>query len=120
MAKSSYFLLALKQAGRSQCRFRVGAVLVQGGRMLALASNVPRNSPSIDYVHASFHAEEVIVRRVGTAPRAVLYVARVNRAGSPMLARPCRRCQFALYAAGITRVHYTTSQGFGLIRIQPE
>ncbi|WP_422396788.1 hypothetical protein [Streptomyces klenkii] len=112
--------MALKQARRSQCRFRVGAVLVQGGRTLALASNVPRNSPSIDYKHASFHAEEVIVRRVGAAPRAVLYVARVDRAGSPMLARPCRRCQFALYAAGITRAHYTTSQGFGLVRIQPQ
>ncbi|MCC3768839.1 hypothetical protein K6I34_000843 [Streptomyces sp. UNOC14_S4] len=110
----------MKQARRSRCRFRVGAVLVQGGRTLVLASNVPRNSPSIDYRHASFHAEEVIVRRVRKAPRAVLYVARVDRAGSPMLARPCRRCQFALYAAGITRAHYTTPQGYDLIRIQPQ
>ncbi len=35
-------------------------------------------------------------------------MARVDRGGRPVLARPCPRCQLALARAGILRAHYTT------------
>ncbi len=99
--------LAIRQALRSGCGFRVGAVLVAGNRVLAASPNLRRNNPVVDFRHATFHAEEATLRRAHRTIGTVVYIARVNRTGIPMLARPCPRCQQALAAAGITRAHYT-------------
>ncbi|WP_435279992.1 hypothetical protein [Streptomyces sp. 1222.5] len=99
--------LAIRQAMHSRCRFRMAAVLVAGSRVLAWSTNLRRNSPVIDFRHATFHAEEAVLRRTRHTARAEIYVARVNRAGVPLLARPCPRCQKALTAAGVIRAHYT-------------
>ncbi|MGW7201534.1 hypothetical protein [Streptomyces chryseus] len=99
--------LAIRQARRSDCRHKVGAVLVAGNRVLAASPNLPRNSPVIDFRNASFHAEEAVLRRARNAAGATAYVARVNSSGIPLLSRPCRRCQDALKAAGILRVYFT-------------
>ncbi|MEU6708114.1 hypothetical protein [Streptomyces wuyuanensis] len=109
--------LAIKQAGRSLCRYRVGAVLAKGGRVLARSSNRYRNHPGIDFRHATFHAEEMLLRRTRIPHGATVYVARVNNAGGPMLARPCSRCQRALADGGASRVLYTTSTGPRLMRL---
>ncbi|MET7391147.1 hypothetical protein ACFYPT_38930 [Streptomyces sp. NPDC005529] len=101
--------LAVRQALRSTCRYRVGAVLVAGNRVLAAGPNLRRNNPVVDLRHATFHAEEAVLRRVRVVtPGTEIFVARVNRAGLPLMARPCPRCQEALAAAGVTRAHYTT------------
>lgn len=99
--------LALKQALRSQCRHRVGAVLTVGNRVLAASPNRRRNNPVVTFTHATFHAEEAVLRRARRTAGATLYVARVDAAGLPRLARPCPRCQLALIAAGVSRVRYT-------------
>lgn len=112
-----YLKLALKQAALSQCRYRVGAVLVKGNRVLAHTSNRYRNAPGIDYAHATFHAEEALLRRTRAPHGAIIYVARINRAGAPALARPCTRCQEALASHGVTLARYTTSTGPGLLRL---
>ncbi|MEU6285068.1 hypothetical protein [Streptomyces sp. NPDC047028] len=100
--------LAIRQAMRSRCRYRMAAVLVAGNRVLAWSPNLRRNNPMIDFRHATFHAEEAVLRRARHTAGAVIYIARVNLAGSPLLARPCPRCQQALAIAGVTRAHYTT------------
>ncbi|MEU8952553.1 hypothetical protein [Streptomyces sp. NPDC048489] len=100
--------LAVRQALRSRCRYRVGALIVAGNRVLAWSPNIPRNSPTVDYSHATFHAEEAVLRRVQNASGAVAYIARVNRSGETLLARPCPRCQQALAAAGVAKARYTT------------
>lgn len=114
---SRYLTLALKQASRSRCRHRVGAVLVKGGRILARSCNSRRNSPRIDFRHATFHAEEALVRRLRQAQGAVVYVARIDRSGAPQLARPCARCQRALATRGIVMACYTTATGQESLRI---
>ncbi|MFC5200995.1 hypothetical protein [Streptomyces kaempferi] len=102
--------LAVRQALRSTCRYRVGAVLAVGNRILAAGPNLRRNNPMIDLRHATFHAEEVVLRKVRTmTPGAEIFVARVNREGLPMMAQPCPRCQEALARAGIRRAHYTVT-----------
>ncbi|MFC5150019.1 hypothetical protein [Streptomyces aureoversilis] len=113
----SYIHLAIKQAVKSRCRYRFGAVIVKGGRPLAASSNIARNDPRIDYRHASVHAEEAAVRRVTVTRRAIIYVARVNIRGDLMIARPCARCQKVLALAGITWAHFTTSNGLETMRI---
>ncbi|WP_082526241.1 hypothetical protein [Kitasatospora sp. MBT63] len=99
--------LALRQALRSRCRYRVGAVLGAGNRVLAASPNLRRNNPVVDFRHATFHAEEAVLRRSRPLPGSVLYIARVSRAEIPAIARPCPRCQRNLAAAGITRAYYT-------------
>ncbi|MFJ8589654.1 hypothetical protein ACIRD2_34305 [Streptomyces sp. NPDC093595] len=103
--------LAVRQALRSQCKFKLGAVLVAGRRVLAGGPNRKRNSPLVDYRHATFHAEEVVLRRVHNAAGTVMYVARINAQGASMMARPCNRCQRELEAAKVTRVYFTTGAG---------
>ncbi|MEW1914328.1 hypothetical protein AB0442_39000 [Kitasatospora sp. NPDC085895] len=101
--------LAVWQALRSTCRYRVGAVLVAGSRVLALSPNLRRNNPMVDVRHATFHTEEAVLRRVrAPAAGAQVYVARVGRSGVPLLARPCPRCRRALARAGVVRAHYTS------------
>ncbi|MFE9934536.1 hypothetical protein [Streptomyces sp. NPDC005533] len=109
--------LALKQAARSTCRYRVGAVLVKGGRVLGHSFNRRRNCAQIDFRHATLHAEEAVLRRSKTPGGATLYVARLSRAGAPALARPCPRCQEALAAHGVLLARYTTGAGAGTLRL---
>ncbi|MFI5987852.1 hypothetical protein ACIBEA_44255 [Streptomyces sp. NPDC051555] len=106
-----FLALALKRAARSECRYRVGAVLVKGSRVLGQAANLPRNSPWVDFKNATWHAEEAVLRRFSPPRGAVLYVARLDRRGRPALARPCPRCQLVLAANGIRTVHYTAASG---------
>lgn len=101
--------VAIRQALRSGCRQRVGAVLAKGNRILTAAPNIRRNAPTIDYRHATFHAEESVLRRYHSAAGAVAYVARIGADSSAMMARPCVRCQHALVRAGVARVFYTAS-----------
>ncbi|MFD6825044.1 deaminase [Streptomyces sp. NPDC060085] len=99
--------LALKQALRSNCRQRVGAVLAQGSRVIAASPNRRRNNPAITFTHATFHAEEAVLRRASRTDGAIIYVARIDSNGAPRIAKPCLRCQRALALAGVTRAHYT-------------
>ncbi|MEU5306887.1 hypothetical protein ACH4YO_41455 [Streptomyces noursei] len=92
-------------------------MLVKGSRVLAHACNRYRNSPGIDFRHATFHAEEVLLRRARHPRGAVVYVARVNSTGAPCMARPCARCQTVLVTSGIIRAHYTTPAGPGALRL---
>lgn len=103
--------LAIRQALLSGCRQRVGAVLVAGGRVLAASPNLRRNDPTVDCRHATFHAEEAVLRRVSKATGAVLYVARVSASGAPALARPCDRCKATLISAGVRCAYYTLEDG---------
>ncbi|MET7458627.1 hypothetical protein ABZT03_43890 [Streptomyces sp. NPDC005574] len=101
--------LALKQALRSQCRHRVGAVLAAGTRVVAASPNRRRNNPTVTFLHATFHAEEAVLRRAVRTAGSTVYVARVNAAGDAQLAKPCPRCQIALIIAGVSRVRYTVN-----------
>ncbi len=101
--------IALRQALNSQCRYKMGAVLASGSRIFAAAPNKRRNSPTIDFRHSTFHAEEAVVRKVRRTSGREIYVARVDASAHPALARPCRRCLTMLARAGIVRAYYTVS-----------
>ncbi|MFF6984676.1 hypothetical protein ACFZAV_45235 [Streptomyces sp. NPDC008343] len=109
--------LAIRQAMRSSCRYRMGAILARGNRVLAAGPNVFRNAANVDFRNATFHAEETVLRRARRTTGAVVYIARVNAAGNPMMAAPCRRCQAALSAAGVVRALYTTGAGVGFLAL---
>lgn len=100
--------VAIRQAIRSQCQHRVGAVLVAGNRVVVSTPNKRRNSPFIDHQNCTFHAEEAALRRARGAPATAIFVARVNAACVPMFARPCPRCVQKLSLAGIGKAYYTS------------
>ncbi|MEU2717699.1 hypothetical protein [Streptomyces sp. NPDC007205] len=99
--------LAIRQALKSECRHKVGAVLAAGSRVVAASPNKYRNSPLIDHRNSTFHAEDAALRRARGAPVSMVFVARVNAARVPMLARPCPRCIVKLARAGVMRAYYT-------------
>ncbi|MFJ3229362.1 hypothetical protein ACIPJS_39580 [Streptomyces sp. NPDC086783] len=101
--------LAIKQALRSKCRHRVGAVLTAGSRVLAASPNLRRNNPAVTFTHATFHAEIATLRRTSRTVGTRIYVARVDANGLPQMAKPCLRCEETLTNAGIVRASYTVN-----------
>ncbi|WP_415926071.1 hypothetical protein [Streptomyces sp. AK02-04a] len=99
--------LAIRQAIKSQCRHKMGAVLVAGSRVVTASPNKYRNSPLIDHQNSTFHAEDAALRRARGAPVSMVFVARVNAERVPILARPCPRCVVKLARAGVMRAYYT-------------
>lgn len=56
------------------------------------------------------HAEIAALVRCRKDPHTI-YVARYNRQGEELLAKPCPICQMAMREAGVKKVVYTTSNG---------
>lgn len=108
--------LAVKMAESSDVDNRHGAVVVQGGRVLALGVNKWRNRDMRwDNEKDTFkpiltvHAEMDALSRVDNPKGSVLYIARVNERGEERMSRPCRHCMKELVKLGVKRVIYTVS-----------
>jgi deoxycytidylate deaminase len=110
--------MALVQAEKSRyTKWRMGAVLVKGGRVIAAGSNVLRNEPSLAGLpieECSVHAEAAALQKVSKLG-GTMYVARISRSGHQSLARPCKRCRKLLIEAGIRTVVWTIDEeSFGI------
>ena len=105
----------MKIAATSSCRFRHGAVIVKGGRVIAVGVNTHRNHPCVvtsPKNESSFHAEIMALRALQSeecAKGADIYIARIGWSeGEPRLSKPCSICHAALINAGIRKIYYTT------------
>lgn len=110
--------MALAQAEKSRyAKWRMGAVLVKGGRVLGAASNTLRNEPGLAGLpleECSVHAEAAVLQKVAY-PSGTMYVARLTKSGKQSLARPCKRCRLLLMEAGIRTVVWTIdNESFGV------
>lgn len=98
-------------AQTSEQRYKHGCVIVKHGNIISYAINSSRNRPSSctnPETEAGRHAEQEAIRRAGTdVEGATLYVARVNRKGTPLLSAPCAACQRVIELSGIKKVVYT-------------
>jgi len=99
-----------------------GAVIAVGKRVLAVGVNSFRSHPmhvTDPKREASFHAEVAVLRQLNydvRDGRSVLFVARVNRLGEPMLSMPCPECRIAIAKAGVGKVVFTVNgKGFGVL-----
>ena len=103
--------LAQAAAANSEHRYRLGAVIVSGNRVMGVGWNKSRNTPrnvSRDHLNqCTVHAEVDALRGLAPLRRATCYVARIDAAGDPSLARPCNECWTALVDAGVTKVYWT-------------
>jgi diaminohydroxyphosphoribosylaminopyrimidine deaminase/5-amino-6-(5-phosphoribosylamino)uracil reductase len=96
-----YIELALKQALKSDMWHRLGAVVVQGGRIMGLGANL-----SSGQKHAEFRA--LSQNWKSELKGGTLYVARATRCQRHGLSRPCFKCQELIRKIGISRVVFTT------------
>lgn len=110
---------AKRIASTSSCRFKHGAVVVKGGRVLSVGVNSQRNDRDVYSTlpdgARQVHAEYAALRALGGDARgATVYVARVNNFGEARMSMPCSRCQTLLRLAGVKRVVYTVDMEMDL------
>lgn len=106
-------------ASSTHHQWRVGAVLVKGGRVLGTGSNRYRNNPAqVSLGGVSYHAEAVALAKSGDVEGATIYVARVTRSGLIGLAKPCDMCQELLHEHGVHTAVWTTPDGWGKERLR--
>ena len=94
-------------------RYRHGAVIVKGGRVISTGINKVRNHPdvfgSVDKIktQSHVHAEMDAIKKVEDLRGAKIYIARVNKSGHTGFSRPCENCYNSIIDSGITKIIYT-------------
>lgn len=102
--------------------YRIAAIIVSGGRLVAVGRNSRKTSPVVARLAAMIggrdgrrnclHAElDALGRSPIHARGAVMYVARVHADGVTANSQPCPICQMELRRCGIRRAFYTTADG---------
>lgn len=106
--ESSFLAAASKIAATSPNRFRMGALIVKSGRVLGGAVNITKRSPSTPPNRFSTHAEIAAMNTASETNGATLYVARLDKFDSTVMAQPCGWCMQKILEYGIYRVVFTT------------
>jgi deoxycytidylate deaminase len=114
MSKKNFIKQAIKKAGESILRHKVGAIIVNGGRIISCGRNERRHTRLITGRRhkQSLCAEQSAIlkllknRRQAELVGSTLYVTRMNTKGSA-LAKPCSCCQEIIKSVGIRKVFYT-------------
>lgn len=94
-------------------RYRHGAIVVKGGRILSTGINKVKNHPDVFedketiLENSHIHAEVDALKKVGRVKGATIYIVRVNKTGKTGLSRPCDSCYERIVDAGITKIIYT-------------
>lgn len=120
MIPENIYDLAIETAKTSPSKKQVGAILLNKNKVVITATNLETKSHPIQakfaervglkekiYLHAEISALVKCKEECDT-----IVVARVNPQGKIRMAKPCPICQLALSEAGISKIHYTTNDGF--------
>jgi len=114
---------AVKVASSSDYRWKHGAVVVRGGRVIGFAPNKFRNAPEVDAANVTDHAEAAIIRELlknyPDLRNSVIYIARVSNSGQTRMSRPCANCMKLIVDAGIKEIVYTNDiNGYSVEQIR--
>lgn len=107
----SHLRLALKKAKESPFGgYKHGAVLVSGGRVIAIGTNHSKRGIIFDEIFGekNFHAEIDVLSRFEPSEirNAVLYVAGWSEHGNVCNSRPCRLCEQVIRRYELKAVYY--------------
>lgn len=106
---------AVKVAQCSTYRWKHGAVVAKGNKVLGFAPNKFRNAPLVDEHNVSDHAERATLRELlknrDDLRGCTIYISRINKTGETMMSRPCPDCMKAIIEAGIKEIVYTNEVG---------
>lgn len=101
---------AKRCAEKSTSRFRLGAVVFMGNKIIGCGWNQMNKthlqSPHpYKFIHAEFNSLLGIKR--GDLRRASIYIHRLKKDGSTGLAKPCNSCAGFLSYVGIKKVYFS-------------
>ena len=95
-----------------QKNYLLAAVIVRKDGAIVVSTNAVTQNPN-----PSAHAEARALKKADFG--AELYVARVIRDGTWVMAKPCKTCQALIRAKGIRKVYYTISpDNYGVWDVQ--
>lgn len=119
-----WFEIAEESSKKSEYpRINIGAALVLGNYLVATGYNQKKSHPKQAHFNSAtkdfpsnhfLHAEVHTLIRSGRIDirGSDLYVFRKNKLGNLANCRPCAACWAAIREAGISRVYYTTNDGY--------
>lgn len=115
--------LARGAAALSAYRFRLGAIVVAGGRIRGVGYTKSKNNPQNLCDHhlksSTVHAEVDALGDLRDLKRATAYVCRLSAKNEPAMAKPCDDCMLALFDRGVTKVYWTIdSSRIGYSRVE--
>ncbi len=121
--KQRYFDLARKLCERSNDKFRLGCVVVKGGRIVSIGWNVGnKTSPGSkswgNYIHAEYSS--LLGVDASKFKGATAYVFRLRNNGTQGNSRPCQHCSDALKLAGIKKVYYSADSGYEVMKFRKD
>lgn len=130
-------LLRAKNASLNSdfCRQSIGAVLMQGNKVIAVGWNTSKTNPlqkefnryrnfKFDSKNnGTIHAEMMILLKTRYMNldwnKCSLYIYREYKEnGKPALAHPCPACLHALWGRGITQIYYSASNKKGWDKVE--
>lgn len=101
--------LAIREALKSNHRFRLGAVVFYGTKILASGFNKVCTHPKSPHPYKTIHAEFSALNKLeGTnLRRASIYVHRLMSKGEPGLAKPCLYCEGYIRSKGVEGIYFS-------------
>lgn len=108
--------LAVKLAEQNQNKFKLGAVLAKGGRVISTGINLNRTHPLAQRYSKKpigYHAElAACLRGREMTQGCTIYICRVlKKDGKLAMAKPCPCCTQILQLFGVDRIYYTAKDG---------
>lgn len=98
-------------------RKRMTACAISGGTII-LGANKFKSHPKSKSRENRVHCELNVLNRLTKSDQYVrIFTYREDSQGNPRLARPCSDCITLLRSAGITKITYSTNNGFAKERI---
>lgn len=122
----SFFKAAQSISMLSDHRYRVGCIVVDKHRVISSGHNSDTKCHSVQAqidakhfncfctgkLHAETSALLPLLKTKGDYSRATLYTYREHKDGSLAMSRPCPRCMELIKQVGITKIRYTTNDGY--------
>lgn len=122
----SFFRMAQVMSTFSDHRCKIGCIIVDKHRVISSGYNSNSKCHSIQakvdtehfncYCTGKIHAETSalipLLKTKEDYSRATLYTFRETKDGELAMARPCPRCMKLIKQAGISKIKYTTNEGF--------
>jgi len=111
MKLRGFFPRARRESLKSSIRIKVGAVIANGGSVIAVGRNQKKSHPLVSTFTLHAEASAIISRRYNSSSleNATMWIYRETSNGIPAMARPCEDCLRLIIASGIRKVYYTAS-----------
>lgn len=116
----NFYNFAIEVAKSSPSKKKVGSVLLYKNRVVATATNLDKKTHPLQArlaervgLHQKIYLHSEIAALVKCREECdTIIVARVNSQNKLRNAKPCPICSLALKEAGVSKVYYSTNEGF--------